>query len=202
MTQLFDLQSLNYYEHNSELFVDNTLEVDMSSIYSKFLESLPHGGRLLDLGCGSGRDAKNFKKLGYDVTAIDASKSMVSHTKMYFDGDVRLMRFDQIDFHEEFDGIWACASLIHVPRAGLSKIFDLCISALKPGGKFYLSFKYGTKERFSNGRHFTDMDIEQLGTLFHAFEHTFWITEDLRATRQNESWLNALVNKPQNTQCR
>ena len=139
---------------------------------------------------------KNFQKLGYNVTAIDASKSMISHTKMYFDGDVRLMRFDQIDFHEEFDGIWACASLIHVPRAGLSKIFDLCISALKPGGKFYLSFKYGTKERFSNGRHFTDMDIEQLGTLFHAFEHTFWITEDLRATRQNESWLNALVNKP------
>ena len=64
MTQLFDLQSINYYEQHSEVFVDNTLEVDMSSIYSKFLESLPHGGRLLDLGCGSGRDAKNFQKLG------------------------------------------------------------------------------------------------------------------------------------------
>ena len=58
------------------------------------------------------------------------------------------------------------------------------LSALKPGGKFYLSFKYVTKERFSNGRHATDMDIEQLVTLFHAVEYTFWITDDLRSTRQ------------------
>ena len=89
--------------------------------YASFLEHIPKGGRILDLGCGSGRDTKFFIDRSYEVVAIDASTKMVEATKNVANVDVQKLRFDQINFEKEFDGIWACASLLHVPEIELKK---------------------------------------------------------------------------------
>src|SRR6516225_8744251 len=88
----------------------NTLPVDMSDLYAPFLREIPPGGRILDAGCGSGRDSRAFTRLGYEVVSIDASRQMVLAASKLTGQAAILKRFDEIEFEAEFDGIWACAS--------------------------------------------------------------------------------------------
>lgn len=88
----------------------------MSDIYSKFLHHVHSGGHILDAGCGSGRDTKYFIDHGYQVTAIDGSKEMVSAASKLTGLTVQHLQFDEIYCQQEFDGIWACASVLHVKK--------------------------------------------------------------------------------------
>ena len=197
MTRTSVPSTISYYNKNSESFIESTREVDVSELYSPFLKSIPMNGRILDLGCGSGRDTRHFVENSYDVVALDASSEMVAATRNVTSADVRQMRFDEIVFHDEFDGIWACASLLHVPKEGLADVLRLCVQALRPQGVIYVSFKYGTSEREAGGRFFSDMDeaglketIDKTGC---DLSISHWITPDNRPSRANEMWLNAIL---------
>ena len=109
------------------------------------------------------------------------------------------MTFDELDFDQAFDGVWACASLLHVPYAELTGIFKKIAAALKPGGFFSASFKYGDFEGERNGRYFTDLDEERLKNLLEPVAgltvvETF-ITGDVREDRGEEKWLNVIGEK-------
>lgn len=197
MTQPFDPASIAYYDENSNAFIENTAGVDMGKLYEPFLEHIPAGGRILDLGCGSGRDTKFFSDQSYDVVAIDASAKMVEATQHIADAVVQKLRFDEMNFAGEFDGIWACASLLHVPETELKYILAKCFHALRASGTMFASFKYGTTQRSKGERLFTDLNVEKLIAIMDTLEYELsvnhWITQDFRPNRPGESWLNAII---------
>ena len=170
----------------------------MSALYAPFLCEIPAHGRILDVGCGSGRDSLAFLKAGYEVVPIDGSPEMVTATSKLTGTSARVLAFDEIEFKREFDGIWACASLLHVARRDLDAVFVRLTKALKPEGVLYFSCKYGDAERFEHGRFFNDMNEDLLKSLI--LHHSgleildLWITDDVRNERRGaQQWLNALV---------
>lgn len=188
--------STSYYDQNAEAFFAQTVHADMSLARSRFLAHLPAGGSLLDAGCGSGRDAKAFHELGFAVEAFDASAEMVRLARTYTGLHVYQMSFETMRWQTRYDGIWACASLVHVSLADLAGIAIRFRRALKRGGVFYVSFKRGEGERQKDNRHFTDMTETRLR------QHLIcpgleliesWISEDVRPSRTAEQWLNAIL---------
>jgi SAM-dependent methyltransferase len=189
--------STDYYDDNAQSFYDSTVDVDMTDLYCKFLPVVGAEGRILDLGCGSGRDTKYFVDLGYKVDAIDASKEMVRLASIKSGLKVKHMTFEQFSPDLQYDGIWACASLLHVEPKALKSMFVHISHWLNVSGVLYASFKYGDGVRVKDGRTFTDMDEHQLKVLLSAANLILkesWVTYDQRPER-NEKWLNALVTK-------
>ncbi|MBU2968262.1 class I SAM-dependent methyltransferase [Pseudoalteromonas sp. C2R02] len=178
----------------------------MQPLYNEFLPLVPAGGYILDAGCGSARDAKVFKTQGFKVTAIDASEELVKIATQYLGQPVELKTFQQINDKNKFDGIWCCASLLHVPFNELDSVFTKLSNALKTNGVLYVSFKYGESaelkgksQREHNGRLFTDLNEQSLNNLLANQKelklNKTWITGDRRAGREGEQWLNAIIIK-------
>lgn len=190
--------TLNYYNTYAEDFIQGTLNVDMSEIRQKFLNYLPKDACILDAGCGSGRDSLAFKKEGYQVIAIDGSEEMCKQTERLIDQPVRQLLFQELEDMDVYDGIWACATLLHVPTNQMVEVFTRFLRALKAGGILYASFKYGDFEGERNGRYFTDYTPERFLELLTHFEEfaqleTF-TTIDKRPDRE-EKWLNVVLCK-------
>ena len=191
--------SVAFYDDNARVFIEQTRDVDMESLYERFCSLLPDHGSVLDVGSGSGRDALAFKQMGYEVVAFDASIEMVEATRRYANVETHHARFEDFTSEQRFDGIWACASLLHVRRGSLGFVLERFGSLLKKGGAFYLSFKMGEQEREKDGRYFNDMDERLLTALVADVPsvevHEIWITEDRRPERSSERWLNAMLTK-------
>ncbi|MCT4714761.1 class I SAM-dependent methyltransferase [Enterobacteriaceae bacterium H18W14] len=188
----------NYYQHNAQTFFDGTVNVDMSSLYESFTRHLAPEALVLDAGCGSGRDSKAFCEMGYQVEAFDASSEMVALARKHTGLVVQQMTFTEVAAQQKYDGIWCCASLLHVPAPELSEVMQKLAQALKPGGIWYVSFKYGDGEREKNGRRFTDMNERSFAALLKnisAIEVVEqWLTQDKRPDR-DETWLNAVLRR-------
>ena len=191
--------TLNYYQTNSESFIENTVNVDVNDLYRPFLENIPSTGKILDAGCGSGRDTKFFLEKGFNVVAFDNSLNIVRHAAEYTGQEVLLMSFEDIEFKDNFDGIWACASVLHVPENNISTVLSKFADALKNEGILYTSFKYGDNEQIRNGRFFADYTEERFDQLLAAKPKLeliqYWKTSDLRPGRSEEKWLNILLRK-------
>jgi SAM-dependent methyltransferase len=191
----------NYYDSNATAFIATTRDVDMSDARERFLAAVPvradGPARILDAGSGSGRDAAAFRVLGYDVKAFDASPAMVAATQAHAAVETRRMRFEDFTWEHSFEGIWACASLLHVVDADLAGVVDRLAAHLVPDGALYLSFKRGTGARVKHGRRFTDMTAESLAALLDRSgvfgEPDTWESRDCRPDRASELWVNAVV---------
>lgn len=191
--------SIAFYEANAEDFFHRSVDADMVERHADFTALLPPGGRVLDAGCGSGRDARAFRAQGFDVTAIEASPKLAALARAYTGLPVEVMTFAEVAWRDAFDGIWACASLLHVSRAGLPPVMRRLRDALKPGGVWWMSFKYGTEQREIAGRRFTDLDeaagrrlIDEVGGLDPI---AMTVTADVRAERLGERWLTILCRR-------
>ena len=103
-----------YYKQFAAEFFGSTVAVDMAAIHQRFLALLKPGAHILDAGCGSGRDAKAFAEAGFRVTAFDASPELARLASDHCGFEVTVRRFEDIAEVEAFDGIWRCASLLHV----------------------------------------------------------------------------------------
>ena len=190
--------SIDYYNQNAQAFIDSSIDADVRNLYDKFLPEIPEGGRILDAGCGTGRDTLAFRKLGYLVDAFDASEEMVKHSRSLTGVDVKLDTFMSFASEADYDGIWACASLLHVPRSELASTIKKLFTHLKDGGHFYFSMKLGDGERRVNGRTFTDFSIENIADLIEDIDKIilrgFWITNDVRPARTDQ-WINVILAK-------
>lgn len=191
------MSTIEFYNTNSQEFFDSTVNVDMIELYQPFVTRLPKKGRVLDAGCGSGRDSKAFINMGYKVTAIDASIELAKTAATYLGQLVHVCQFEQIDtLEQQFDGIWACASLLHVNASNLPQTFTKLADTLVDNGVLYCSFKYGDQERNHNGRFFTDANetlLQQWLSQTPLHIKRTWITTDVRPGRDNEQWLNAIL---------
>lgn len=194
--------SIEYYNKNAEDFLKRTINIDMSPAYERFFKHVPAGSEVLDAGCGTGRDAKHFKDLGYQVTAFDPSAEMVRISTEIIGQPTLQMEFRDVgyDFEYKFDGIWANASVLHVPYEDMREILGLLYLSLKPGGVLYASFKYGTGERVVGDRTFYDMTEETIVPYLDGIWDVLevWQSEDLRPKKGNaesEKWLHVLCQK-------
>lgn len=137
-----------------------------------FMRQLPSGAAVLDLGCGGGHDSVAMLESGLDVTACDGSAELARAAEARIGRKVEIVRFQEIDWHDRFDGIWAEASLLHVPRAELADVLARIRRALRPGGILHASFKAGETEGHDRfGRYFNYPSAKWL----HArFEEAGW----------------------------
>ncbi len=192
-------QTISYYDTNADVFFTDTVNADMSYCMDRFLSHVGDGRKyILDAGCGSGRDSKAFKDQGYMVDAFDASEEMCKRASEYAGMDVRCLTFEEFNETSKYDGIWACASLLHVEKNRLSEAVMNLKKALKVQGIMYASFKYGNQERGKDGRFFTDMNEESIRKLFedaglHVLE--VFMTGDVRDGRESQQWVNVIAEK-------
>ncbi|WP_310539487.1 class I SAM-dependent methyltransferase [Phenylobacterium sp.] len=191
--------STGYYDDNAERFFADTAFVDLSEGRRRFVAALPPGGRVLDAGCGSGRDALAFHQLGFQVTAFDGSAAMVARASALTGLPVLHLNFADVAWCEAFDGIWASASLLHVPRRELPDIMRALRAALVQGGVWELSFKLGSGERHTAGRLFTDLDVPAAQALVDEVGDletmAISVSYDVRPSRETEGWTNLLVRR-------
>ena len=187
--------TIDYYNKNAEMYFDYTVNADMSDCYQRFLKYLPQNSYILDAGCGSGRDSRYFLSQGYRVMAIDASKQLCELASEYIGQEAVNMDFSDLDFINEFDGIWANASLLHIDKSQIKDIISRMDKALKPNGIFYASFKYGDSDRIQGERYYNDMNESHIKALFSDFNILeIWINDDALPGR-SEKWMDIIVRK-------
>lgn len=134
-----------------------------------FLEELPAGASVLELGCGSGRDAAHMEALGFRVEPTDGVAEMAAQAEARLGRPVRVMRFDELDAEERYDGVVAAYSLLHVPRAGLPDVLARIWRALKPGGWHAATYKSGGSEgRDRLGRYYNYPDEDEIRAWYAA----------------------------------
>lgn len=193
-------KTIEYYNNHAQAFYERTIEADLSASYHRFLKHITPQATILDAGCGVGRDSKYFLDLGYSVTAFDASQEMVTRASQETGLDVTLLTFQEMQFEQQFNAVWAQASLIHVPYNETKTVFKLIHQALKPAGIFYGSYKYGTTHMPTAEREFWNMDeksiLPYLEGLFDVVE--IWTERDTRsrvAPSPDGMWLHCIVRK-------
>lgn len=191
--------TLNYYNSKAEKFYDSTVSVNFAETQNIFLSKLAAGSTILDFGCGSGRDTKYFLSKGYRVDAIDGSEALCKLASQYTGIQVRHMFFQELSAANKYDGIWACASILHLPLSELSDVIRKMQIALRTDGIIYTAFKYGTFSGERNGRYFTDMTEETFVDFIHEMKglqiEEQWISSDVRPKRGEEKWLNIILRK-------
>ncbi len=197
-------KTLDYYHANAASFAADTVSVDFSETADRFLQHIPQGGTVLDFGCGSGRDTKYFLEKGYRVTAVDGSEELCRLASAITGIRVHRMLFEELEDEELYDGIWACASVLHLAETELPDVMARMYRALKRGGIIYLSFKYGTFSGMRGGRYFTDFTEQSFKALLDSLRYPEkemlqireqWTSLDVRPGRENDRWLNILLQK-------
>lgn len=192
-------ETLEYYNRNAIIFVHGTVDVDFREMQDEFLSRVKPAGIILDLGCGSGRDSKYFLNQGYEVVAVDGSEEICKIASEYTGLCVIHSTFQDYRPDKKFDGIWACASLLHLSFDEVVEVMNRLSLCLNKGGCFYVSFKYGEFSDMRHGRYFTDMTKETFAKLLANVEglkiELQKITSDVRTGRVEEKWLNVYMAK-------
>ena len=187
-----------YYNAYARDFIEGTINVDTGTLRDRFLKYVPPGGEILDLGCGSGRDTKSFIDAGYKVEAIDASRELCVKASEFTGIKVRCMRFEELDETDRYDGVFACASLLHVPKEELLGVLERVHQSIKTQGVLYASFKYGDFSGERDGRYFHDMNevsVQELFADISGFKvEELWQSHDVRRNK-DAYWINVIARK-------
>ena len=195
------MSTIDYYNNFAQEFFERTVNLNMMPTYDRFLRFVESCSCICDLGCGSGRDTKYFKKKGYSVTAIDGAREMCKLAERYTVQEVICMNFfdidKNIDFLEKFDSIWACSSLLHVPYKDMKKVYEKIIRCCKNNAVIYTSYKCGQKETIKDGRIFSNFTQEVLYNFIESIPQLIlldqWISFDVRGRTDNSQWVNVIL---------
>ena len=192
----------NYYESNAERYASETFSADMSEQYQRFLPLLKKGAKILDVGSGSGRDAFYFQKHGYQVTALEPSKNLGREIRKVFSGEIVCSDIQSYQPMERYDGIWACASLIHLQEEEILCFFKKMDMYLSDNGIVYASGKCGISTgEVADGRfflEFTEQLVEKILTVNKQLQlEQLWYTEDVSG-RRGFRWLNVVLRLRRN----
>ncbi len=185
---------MNYYSNNASAYIEKTKDLDMSSEITRLLKALGGKGTILDLGFGSGRDSLYFQNLGYEVYSLDSTKEFCEHGRKIGLKNVIEGYAQDLNFQNQFDGIWACASLLHLSSEDLIITLNKCKDALKKDGIMYASFKYGDFEGLRDDRFYNDMTKDKFMQICNQTElHCInsWISFD-KQNRSNK-WISFLL---------
>lgn len=140
-----DEETLQFYRSHAEAYAGREITSRRARLEA-FLALLPPNAAILELGCGAGGDTAEMLARGFAVRATDGSPELAAVASQRLGRPVETMLFHELDAVESYDGVWANACLLHVPRDELAGILSLIRRALKPGGSFFASFKTGEGE--------------------------------------------------------
>ena len=193
-------ETLNYYNENEKEYFETTKNLKTTEIYKEFLSMVKPSGKVLDLGCGSGRDSLYFKNAGFDVTSVDGSIELAKEAEKLINQEVIVSKFEDFKSEERFDGIWACASLLHVRRENIEEVLRNLVNNLNKGSVFYLSFKYGDDEYIDErGRYFNCYKEEGFEKMVSSIKEykvkSMYKTGDSLGGRANLTWLNIILER-------
>ncbi len=185
-----------YYEINAKQYAKTTFFADMTEQYQKFLPLLRGKAKILDVGSGSGRDACYFQKRGYEVTALEPSENLCREIRKVFAGKIVCSDIQNYWPKEKYDGIWACASLLHLQERDVLYFFERIDRYLKDNGVIYLSGKNGVSSgKSQDGRYFlefTEELMEKILTVNRRLKmEQLWYTKDT-VGRGEFCWLNGI----------
>ncbi|WP_372654212.1 class I SAM-dependent methyltransferase [Halobacteriovorax sp.] len=185
---------MDYYNTNANSFIENTLNLDLSDLYEKFTEHLKDNSKILDIGCGPGRDLKFFKNSGHNAIGVEPCRELAEFARNYSNCTVLRCSIQEFDDIDVYDAVWACASLLHLNTKELKETFLIIKNLLKSEGTFYCSFKYGEFEGERSGRFFNDQTLSSLEDLLPSDLKILesWITDDVRES-SDEKWINILL---------
>ena len=186
----------NYYESNAEHYAAETIYADMSEQYQSVLPLLKKGAKILDVGSGSGRDACYIQKHGYQVTALEPSKNLCREIRKVFSGEIECSDIQNYQPAERYDGIWACASLIHLQEEEILCFFEKIELLLKANGIIYISGKNGIPTgKAEDGRYFLEFSeylVEKILIVNEQLKlEQLWYTGDVSG-RRGFRWLNVI----------
>ena len=190
--------TIDWYDRNATSYFNDTYSLSLANQISRLTIHLRPGARVLDVGCGSGRDCLAFRSLGFDVEARDASEGMARATTLQTGISVTVADVRETHDVAAFDGIWASAILLHIEPNEVPSVMIRISNALRPGGVLYVSLKEGTGSELVDGRWFHYWCLEDFlreavsGTRLSLIES--WKTEDTR--RAGVIWINMLFSTP------
>ncbi|AJP72648.1 class I SAM-dependent methyltransferase [Sphingomonas hengshuiensis] len=162
----YDQATLDFYAEHAPAYVANG-KARVSRFLEDFMRALPPGAHVLELGCGSGRDAEALIAHGFAVDPTDGIPAMAALAEQRLGRPVRVLRFDALSAIRAYDAVWANASLLHVPMAALCDVLALIFRALKPGGLHFANYKVGGGAgRDSLGRYFNYPDRAALAEVY------------------------------------
>lgn len=191
--------TLAFYEANAVAYAQRAAGASLSDLYERFLSLIPEGGSIIDVGCGSGRDLKVFARMGYKASGIDPSPAMVALAAAYSGCPTWIAPAEELNAQGVFDGAWACASLLHLPRSLLNKALVQIEQSLVPGGTLFVSMLPGDEEGpRADGRYFAKYSPDDLKTRISSAGFTvldLWFTADALVERRPVEWLNVLAKK-------
>ena len=157
--------TIEYFDQNAERCFADAFTITERTNQDHFLSYVKPGGRILDFGCGSGRDTAYFRRQGYDVTPTDGSREMCRLASDYLGTPVRVLEFGELDDVDAYDGIYAPASIMHIEYDRLLEVLPRMARALHQGGVAYVSFKYGETDGYLGKRYYTNMTEERLARM-------------------------------------
>ncbi len=197
-----ELANLTYYDANAAKYAESTFQIDLSHLYAPFLSLLPPGARILDVGCGGGRDLRAFRDKGFKPIGIEPSVALAEIARKQSGVGVDVTKVEAIEFEQEFEAVWACASLLHLPRTELPEALRRIKRSLATNGVLFLSVQSGTGEEFlEDGRfytRYTELAIRASVVTVGFDILKTWKTADSDPSRARISWINLLARKSAN----
>lgn len=191
--------TITYYNEHAQEYIEQSKELDNDRVKDYFLSLLPHSARILDFGCGSGRDLKYFRDHGFRAEGTDGSDSICYLASKYTGTKVRKLRFLDLGDLESFDGIWANASIMHLRRTELPVVFYRMSNALVDGGIIYTSFPYGNFEGTKNGCWYTYIDENRIRKITESVNtlsiEDAWFSRDPEPQKGQTTWMNLILRK-------
>lgn len=187
-------QNIEFYNNNAKWYEQNISNVNITPQLELFLDKIPRGGKILDAGCGTGRDTLEMLKRGYAVSAFDGSTELAKIASDYAGIDVIVDTFENVKLpNDYYDGIWCMASLLHVHRNNMVDVMNKLYNSLRHGGHMYCSYKSRNDDFEKGGRQFTCYNIETINDVVN--KTNFIIECGWENTDERDSWLNVILKK-------
>lgn len=188
-------RTIDYYNDNADEYFNSVISADMTENYTRFLQYVPKGASIMDLGCGSGRDLKYFKDNGYEAEGLDASEKLCILAREYSGCPVLCTDFLSWKTERRYDAFWANASLLHLTGKDIITFFAQKTKYLADNGIFYMSMKTGIPQGDDpKGRYFTPFSEELLEQLLKASKLELidrWSNNDALG-RSDTKWMSVI----------
>ena len=187
--------NIKYYKEHYLEYYKSTVSLHLQQL-DEFMQMMEPGGKVIDLGCGSGRDSKELLNNGFEVEMVDGSYRLADLASKYTNHDVICATFQNYTPTGKFQGLWSCSSLLHLDDTEIISLMNRLIDYLEPKSPIYTSFKYGEGIRKENGRHFNYKTEKSMDSLIskipglRVVKH--YTSEDLRDNKHNE-WLSTFL---------
>lgn len=190
-------ETISYYDNNAEEYYRTTVNVDMDALRNKFASLLPDGANVIDMGCGSGRDVRALSDMGFHTVGLDASTELAEMANEKLGVDIIEGDMSKWVSDTPYDGIWCCASIIHLTSEEKKAFFRNLEYNLKEGGIIYISVKEGIEEGSDDkGRYINN---STLGELEQYLTEAGCVIIETSSTKdrmkRDTTWLNVIGQK-------